>query len=100
MILRAVAEDFVYDDPIGGRFTKAEFASYLEEVLGGGEGTAGPNADEGFETITDVVREEKDGEVTAWGWWKTPTEEGAGLVKAGPNGVRLEKLAYYAPKPV
>jgi hypothetical protein len=47
-----------------------------------------------------MVREEKDGEETAWGWWKTPTEEGAGLVKAGPDGVRSEKLAYYTrPEP-
>jgi len=27
MILRAVADDFVYDDPVDGRFTKAELAS-------------------------------------------------------------------------
>jgi len=29
MILRALADDFVYDDPVDGRFTKAEFAAYL-----------------------------------------------------------------------
>ena len=34
MILRALADDFVYDDPVGGRFTKAEFAAYLGELLG------------------------------------------------------------------
>ena len=95
MILRALADDFVYDDPADGRFTKAEFAVYLGELLGGAEGSSGAAADAEFETISDVVREEKDGEETAWGWFKTRTEEGAGLIKAGPDGVRLEKLAYY-----
>jgi len=95
MILRALADDFVYDDPADGRFTKAEFAVYLGELLGGAEGSSGAAADAEFETISDVVREERDGEETAWGWFKTRTEEGAGLIKAGPDGVRLEKLAYY-----
>ena len=96
MILWAAADDFVYDDPIDGRFTRAEFADYLEDLFGGGEGTSGTAANEDFETITDMVREVKDGEETLWGWWKTPTEEGAGLVKAGPDGVHSEKLAYYS----
>jgi hypothetical protein len=100
MILRAAADDFVYDDPVDGRFTKVEFAAYLESLFGAGEGTSGTAVDESFETITDIVREEKDGEETQWGWWKTAAEEGAGLVKAGPDGVHSEKLAYYTrPEP-
>ena len=95
MILRSVADDFVYDDPVDGRFPRAEFATYLEELLGGGE--ARPRAPGGapFEDITEVVMGEVDGELTAWGWWTTASEEGAGLVKVGPHGVRLEKTAYY-----
>jgi hypothetical protein len=99
MILGAVADDFVYDDPINGRLTKAEFASYLEQELGG-EGAASSDADEQFETISDMVVQEKDGEETAWAWWKTASEEGAELVKSGPDGVHLDKLAYYTrPQP-
>jgi hypothetical protein len=94
MILGAVADDFVYDDPASGRLTKVEFAAYLEAELGG-EGTAGTNADEQYETISDVVIQEKDGEEMAWAWWKTGSEEGAELVKSGPDGVHLDKLAYY-----
>jgi hypothetical protein len=41
MILRALADDFVYDDPVDGRFTKAEFAAYLGELLAGDEGSSG-----------------------------------------------------------
>jgi hypothetical protein len=45
MILQAIADDFVYDDPIGGRFTKAEFAPYLERLFGGGGSTSGTTVD-------------------------------------------------------
>jgi hypothetical protein len=52
MILRAVADDFVYDDPIDGRFTKQEFASYLQEAFSGEDGPCGATPGEAFETIT------------------------------------------------
>ncbi len=93
MILGAVADDFIYDDPIDGRFGKAEFADYLAELFPPEAGP--PTGAEGFETISDVVVEEKDGEETAWCWWKVPPFEGAGLIKARRDGVYLEKLAYY-----
>jgi hypothetical protein len=98
LILGAVADDFIYDDPIDGRFTKAEFAAYLEDLFGLRDGTPGASTDEDFETITDLtVVEEEDGSETAWGWWKATTgEEGAGLVKVGPDGVHSEKVAYYS----
>jgi hypothetical protein len=41
------------------------------------------------------VTREEDGELTAWGWWKTASDEGAGLVKVGADCVRLERAAYY-----
>jgi ketosteroid isomerase-like protein len=91
MVLSAVSEDFVYEDAIDGRFAKAEFAAYLEQLFAS-EATA-----EGFETITDVMRCEHDGEETAWGWWKllAGAQEGAGLVKARAGGVYFERVAYY-----
>jgi hypothetical protein len=94
VILAAVTDDFVNDDPIDGRFDKVGFAEYLAELLAPDESLSGAAA-EGFETISDVVVEEKDGEETAWAWWNAPPFEGAGLVKARPDGVYLEKLAYY-----
>jgi hypothetical protein len=91
MVLSAVTDDFVYEDAVDGRFAKAEFAVYLEELF------ATESTPDGFETITDVVRCEKDGEETTWGWWKTLAgpDEGAGLVKARPDGVYFEHVAYY-----
>lgn len=95
MVLSAVSDDFVYEDAHDGRFTKAEFAAYLEELF------ATESTPDGFETITDVVRAEKDGEETTWGWWTTLAvpAEGAGLVKARADGVYLERVAYYVRPP-
>lgn len=91
MVMSAVTEDFVHDDPIDGRFTRTEFAAYLETLF------ATQCTPEGFETITDVVTFEEGGVETTWGWWKTLAAplEGAGLVKARPDGVYLEKVSYY-----
>ena len=92
MVLSAVTDDFVYEDAVDGRFAKAEFAVYLEDLF------ATESTPEGFETITEVVRSEKDGAETTWGWWTTlaaPQQEGAGLVKARPDGVYFERVAYY-----
>ena len=91
MILSAVTDDFVHEDAVDGCFTGAEFAAYLEGLFATG------CTPEGYETITDVVTLEQDGEETAWGWWRTLGEpfEGAGLVKARPDGVYLERVAYY-----
>ena len=43
MVLSAVTEDFVYEDAVDGRFTKAEFVVYLEELF------ATQSTPEGFE---------------------------------------------------
>jgi hypothetical protein len=41
MILRAVADDFAYDDPVDGHFPKTEFAAHPEEAFSGEEGAPG-----------------------------------------------------------
>jgi hypothetical protein len=94
MILSAITDDFVYEDPVDGRFTRPEFEAYLTEILQTGSPAGG------FEAIDDVVTIEKDGEELTWGWWTTLTEpgqEGAGLVKARPDGVYLERVTYFTP---
>lgn len=91
MVMSAVTDDFVHDDPVDGRFTKEEFAAYLEQLFAS-EGTP-----QGYETIDDVVTVEQDGIETTWGWWRTlgAPREGAGLVKARTDGVYLERVAYH-----
>ena len=91
MVMSAVTDDFVHDDPVDGRFTKDEFAVYLEELFAT-EGTP-----RGYESIDDVITLERDGVETTWGWWRTlgAPWEGAGLVMARADGVYLERVAYY-----
>lgn len=90
-----MSDAFVYEDALDGRLAKAEFAVYLEELF------ATESTPDGFETITDVVRSEKDGEETTWGWWTTLAvpAEGAGLVKARADGVYFERVACYIRPP-
>jgi len=97
MILRAVAEDFVHDDPVDGRFRKAEFAVYLDSMFSSEAPFVTAAGDTVFEEITEIATHEQDDELTAWGWWQTASAEGAGLVKVGPKGVLSEKTAYYSP---
>ena len=33
MVMSSVADDFIHDDPVDGRFTRDEFAAYLAEPL-------------------------------------------------------------------
>jgi hypothetical protein len=77
MVLGAVTDDFVYDDPIDGRMAKGEFGAYLAELLSSDDESSSETANEGFEAISDVVVQEKDGEETAWGWWKAPPQRGS-----------------------
>ncbi len=81
----------MHEDGVDERFIGDEFAAYVEKLF------AVESTPDGFETIDEVVTVEKDGEETAWGWWRTlatPAEE-AGLVKARPDGAYLERVAYY-----
>lgn len=87
MIASACAEDFVMDDPVYGRFTKAEYRAYFE---GQGEERA---------EFSEIVTAEIGGLETQWGWYKQASGEGAFLNKAGPDGVHSTKVTYYAPAP-
>jgi ketosteroid isomerase-like protein len=91
MVLSTVTDDIVHDDAVDGRFTRAEFAAYVERLF------ATESTPQGFQTITDVVTQEQDGVETTWGWWTTLATplEGAGMVKARADGVFLERVAYY-----
>ena len=92
MVLSACAKDYVYDDPIDGRFTKADIGTYVGSLPEGGL------------KLTEVASEETGGLETTWFWWslKAPagsavvSSEGAALTKVGRDGVHLTKVTYYA----
>ena len=96
MVLQSVADDFVHDDPVDGRFGKAEFAVYLEQLFASEAPFVTRAGETVFEEISDVVVHEEGGGLMAWGWWQTASAEGAGLVRVGPKGVLSEKTAYYS----
>jgi len=102
-IMQAVSSDFVYDDPQVGRLAKSEFADYFASLIGSDEEREGER-DESLNSmancVTDQVTVERDGEEISWCWWFEPTtsQEGAALFKVGPDGVRLNRVAYYALK--
>jgi hypothetical protein len=83
MVVSACAEDFVIDDPVDGRFTKAEYGA-LWEIQ--------PESDI---ELSEIVTEENGDLVSQWGWFKLGPQEGAFLNKAGPDGVHLTRIAYY-----
>lgn len=83
VLLSACAEDFLYDDPIDGRFTKAEIGDYAKSVPGA------------IEWTMEVARE-VGGVETVWGWWRTQDQQGAALAEVGPDGVHWQKATYYA----
>jgi hypothetical protein len=63
MILSACAEDFVFDDAIDGRYTKADFPAYFESLR------------EGVLEVTDVVTQETGDLETAWCWYNLKPQE-------------------------
>jgi hypothetical protein len=90
MILNACAEDFVFDDPVDGRITKARFADYYGGLP------------EGALVFSDEAVQEAGGVETHWWWWalKGPGEtewaqEGTTLVRADADGVHAQRIACY-----
>jgi hypothetical protein len=84
MIVNACAGDFVLDDPIEGRFPKADFGKYWDVQP------------EGAVEFSDVVTEETEGSVTQWGWWTQAGQTGSFMNKADEDGVHLTRVTYYA----
>ena len=89
-VLAACRDDFVYDDPIDGRMDKARFAAYLKKMF---DGTSSP------EVVADVVGRQEGEDESVWCWWVEDTWEGAALARVAADGVRSQKVTYYARQP-
>jgi len=90
MLLSGCADDFVYDDPVDGRITKAQFADYYRGLPDGES-----------EHDAEMVQEAEGGE-THWIWWAWKpagetewAQEGSALTKADADGVHSMRIAYY-----
>ncbi len=96
-ILKAVSDDYTFDDPNAGKIGKSHFAEYLSKLKDGVRSARGSLPDP-FMELSEVVTQESDGVLTAWCWWEVPGTpvRGSGLIKVGANGVRSEVITYYA----
>ena len=97
MILRAVTDDYTFDDPNAGVIPKSKLAEYLSGMRDDIQSLLGGSIPEPFMELSEVVTQESEGVLTAWCWWAIPGTElkGSGLIKVGSDGVRSEVITYY-----
>ena len=100
-VLKAVSDDFTFEDPNAGRIAKSEFAEYMSGLKDTVRSLRGGNLPDPFIELSEVVTEEKEGVLTVWCWWAVPGTEvkGSGLIKVGAEGVRSEVITYYTKLP-
>ena len=96
--MRALADDFVFDNPRVGKVTKSQFESYFEDmqkfVATHRTGPApGP-----FMEFDDQVSEDTETKLINWTWWRIPGTkiEGAGLIEVTDSGVINHRMAFHA----
>lgn len=96
-ILRAVTDDYTFDDPNAGKISKGQLTDYLSGMKESLHSLCGGSLPEPFMELTEVVTQEAEGVLTAWCWWAVPGTDikGSGLIKAGAEGVRSEVITYY-----
>jgi hypothetical protein len=101
IILRAVTNDYTFDDPNAGVISKSKLAEYLSGMKDDVQSLLGGSIPGPFMELTEVVTQESDGVLTAWCWWAIPGTDlkGSGLIKAGPDGVQSEVITYYTKLP-
>ena len=96
-ILSSVSSDYVLDDPNEGQITKEQLPTYMGQLKEIVSSLRGTDSETQLMELSEVVSHEEGDELTAWCWWEIPGTEikGSGLIKAGPEGVRSERLTYY-----
>ncbi len=100
-ILKAVSDDYTFDDPNTGKVAKSKFAEYLSGVKETVRSLRGGNLPDPFMELSEVVTQENEGVITAWCWWAIPGTDikGSGLIKVGADGVHTEVITYYTKLP-
>jgi len=96
-IMRALADDYVFDNPRVGNITKPQFEAYFREFRKMVEAHRTGSASDKFMTFEDLVTADDGTTLTAWVWWRIPGTplQGAGLAKITDAGVVLHRSAFY-----
>ena len=101
ILLKALSDDYTFDDPNAGKIAKSEMAEYMSGFKETIRSLRGGDLPEPFLEVSEIVTQEEEGVLTAWCWWAVPGTEikGSGLIKVGPEGVRSEVITYYTKLP-
>ncbi len=65
-ILKAVSDDYIFDDPNAGKISKSTFAEYLSGMKEIVRTLRGGNLPNPFMELSEVVTQEEEGVFTAW----------------------------------
>ena len=98
LVLQAITDDYILDDPNAGRISKAMFSDYLDGMKQKAKTLCHGSLPEPFMRLTEVLTSEDNEVTTAWCAWEIPGTniKGAGLIKVNSSGVFSEVLSYYA----
>lgn len=94
LLLAATAKDFFFDDPAEPEpVTRAMLADYMIRW----EARTGVKGAHNNWILSHEVRQDRDGILTDWEWWKLVGSDlcGAGLVQTSDDGVLFERIAYF-----
>ena len=97
MVLQAITNDYILDDPNVGNITKDKFSGYLNEMKETVKSLCNGNLPQPFMELTEVLTSEENEITTASCAWSIPGTniKGAGLIKVNSSGVFSEVLTYY-----
>lgn len=97
IVLQAITDDYILDDPNEGKISKDKFSNYLNEMKETVKSLCNGSLPEPFMEITEVLTSEENEITTAWCAWEIPGTDikGAGLIKVNSSGVFSEVLTYY-----
>lgn len=96
-IMRALADDYVFDNPRVGNITKPQFETYFQEFQKMVEAHRTGSASDTFMTFEDLVTADDGTTRTSWVWWRIPGTplQGAGLTKTTDAGVVFHRTALF-----
>ena len=97
LILKAITDDYILDDPNVGSISKENFVDYLNNMKNTVKSLCDGNLPDPFMQLSNIVTTEDNEILTAWCAWEIPNTQikGAGLIKVNSNGVFSETLTYY-----
>ena len=98
MVMGSLADSYVMDDPNAGKIPKAAMKDYVAGFGAAVEGMRAASDSAPMLVINEEMTRDDGEQTTVLVWWNVPNTpmEGAGHIIVGDDGVRSERLSYYA----